>query len=1045
MAELVGLVSGAAGLTSLAITMASGADKLRKAYNKSGVLPDEVKALAEDVDFLRSSLDGLTRVQTSTSSESPELIYCRNRLQAVASALNGIPNIVSQEPVAGKTKEQLTRLKRMRHYKALDDIKVLVVDAKQSITLAILCHRLKTMPLPLLDSPTTPEADGAQPNPIVANTTGQILQDDSHIHYMVLPRRRSMPSLCTRRGCTCRCHTTGMVTNRFWSFEYTPLSIMLGNCDDRKCNGRRYRISFRVAMSQLGLPWAVTAGFTMQSEARGLSLYPSLNAQRVVKYTSPGFKLLHELKWHIIEIDEFVVRFRELWRNNPGMKYHVNPAGQGYIEYLLKCDGATPSWCKLGDELKFAQLLDVLVREFDMTEALENAKCSIMYCSISFGTKNSRETKRAVLDKMIELGYCPGDPNPRDWPLGETTLLTASPLTVLDPYFGGTSAFQYDIINRPDKALKTLRRSSDFDQSTNFLGQTPLHIAVAEQESLVLPLLKAGHPVDARSFHGLTPLDYAAMTGNIEVAQHLIRHGASLTDNGRKLFQLALDHNQAHFPLEVIDHVKNKSPLGSKFPSELAESCCDLIAVLNIFGHSNEQSALALEAILPLLRDIDIKLGPDDQFVNENLCHIGNSRRFAIAGGNTNHLLHYNWPVRLANMIMERGYSNLNARNRTGATALMYAASNGQIELVTYYISQGADISLQDEMGWNALDYALRAWAERGSSGTSAFPALQQVVDVLLSAGLNPGHPTQGLNFCSSLRTSFFCFLSCHLDHSMRWYSFFDVATEWLSLLKSMDKKNLAKLTLLSLLKRGRTYLRRDDDTYCFCQRSESEICGIWTTEDGKEIDFATLSVDELTEQWMHQLLEYHLSFLQTKGVVKTWSSILDEWDGTTIRYPRMRMWPGFTVTMDIERDRFHVTHLAHLVIPLIALVRIAVLLQLDWSRWKSKDWSDRNASLLSLVGVPISGSFGGQLDPQDGSKSLDDKVQQVYDRRLRWILAIQDAMNIPLGYLVKGMRNGLYHTLEWMHGLEGQSIFEKVDEVMEQFHESRSRLLLGR
>lgn len=108
--------------------------------------------------------------------------------------------------------------------------------------------------------------------------------------------------------------------------------MILQSCDHPSCNGRRYDVSIRVALSQLGLPLAFTLGFHFQSEMADYSLYPSLDTQTIVRYTSPGFKLLFDIMHSEIELVEGMKQFTELWRRDPDMKNHVNPGGRSYVE-----------------------------------------------------------------------------------------------------------------------------------------------------------------------------------------------------------------------------------------------------------------------------------------------------------------------------------------------------------------------------------------------------------------------------------------------------------------------------------------------------------------------------------------------------------------------------------------------------------------------------------------------------------------------------------------------------------------------------------------
>ncbi|EGY14289.1 uncharacterized protein VDAG_05453 [Verticillium dahliae VdLs.17] len=107
------------------------------------------------------------------------------------------------------------------------------------------------------------------------------------------------------------------IQRRFWAFEYTPLSIYLSDCDDDLCNSRRMRLGFRVAFSQYGIPFAVLMGFEAISEAGMRTLQPTLRTQQVVKYASPGFKILWLATQDSLMLTKLKSNFRTSSDKNP--------------------------------------------------------------------------------------------------------------------------------------------------------------------------------------------------------------------------------------------------------------------------------------------------------------------------------------------------------------------------------------------------------------------------------------------------------------------------------------------------------------------------------------------------------------------------------------------------------------------------------------------------------------------------------------------------------------------------------------------------------
>ena len=140
---------------------------------------------------------------------------------------------------------------------------------------------------------------------------------------------------CSVRHCCCSCHLTGNISARFWGLEYTPLSVLLRKCDNERCTSRHLRYNLRLALSKYGIPWAVAAGLDFLFEAGGYSIRPALRMERIVTYTSPGFETLWRCQNSLISSSQARTTFVKLYRSDPSLERHVNPAGKSYIQVTL--------------------------------------------------------------------------------------------------------------------------------------------------------------------------------------------------------------------------------------------------------------------------------------------------------------------------------------------------------------------------------------------------------------------------------------------------------------------------------------------------------------------------------------------------------------------------------------------------------------------------------------------------------------------------------------------------------------------------------------
>jgi hypothetical protein len=137
---------------------------------------------------------------------------------------------------------------------------------------------------------------------------------------------------CAVLECHCSCHLTKQVGSRFWFIQYTPLADMLKICENTACTARRHRIQFRIALSQMGISWAVILGLDLTFEMGKFALRPGLQLERVVKYTSPGFETLWKLSKGKLSWDDAQARFRELHRTDGTLCSQVDPEGHGYLQ-----------------------------------------------------------------------------------------------------------------------------------------------------------------------------------------------------------------------------------------------------------------------------------------------------------------------------------------------------------------------------------------------------------------------------------------------------------------------------------------------------------------------------------------------------------------------------------------------------------------------------------------------------------------------------------------------------------------------------------------
>ncbi|KAL4899118.1 hypothetical protein BDW74DRAFT_119873 [Aspergillus multicolor] len=149
-------------------------------------------------------------------------------------------------------------------------------------------------------------------------------------HALVEPSSKGLSHTqhqqCTVKQCHCSCHATQRLSARFWQIRYTPLSTFFKNCDNSQCSARRYRWSFRLALTKYGIPLSLIGGLEYISGAGTYSLRPVLVAQYTVKYTSPGFEALWRFQNDLQSLLTTKAQFRDLCGKDSSLRYHCQPS-----------------------------------------------------------------------------------------------------------------------------------------------------------------------------------------------------------------------------------------------------------------------------------------------------------------------------------------------------------------------------------------------------------------------------------------------------------------------------------------------------------------------------------------------------------------------------------------------------------------------------------------------------------------------------------------------------------------------------------------------
>jgi Ankyrin repeats (3 copies) len=329
------------------------------------------------------------------------------------------------------------------------------------------------------------------------------------------------------------------------------------------------------------------------------------------------------------------------------------------------------------------------------------------------------------------------------------------------------------------KAVRNLiQKSHPLENNVNFLGQTPLHIATSSPSRLKV-LLDAGHDINVRDRNGITPLMYAAAANRPIAVSILIRRGADLfmRDYLEKYDFITYAAVRNHWFL-IWNAV---GVIESRDPTLLLSTFSRIISVprppLFLEGGIT-WTKLFMVSVLSKLRNLNVQF--ED---GRTMMHVINLPQYAY-------------------LLIEHGFTALNAQDKEGEHSLFAVTKFLDVELARRFIENGADINLKNHKGHGVLSQFLKKLSlPREKDGKKTL----EYLDMLLKNGAD----VISTDNCSCACTSGGCLpisglsLELQVCDDMRinnpcW------VLEWLCLLEDSGKLVEAKTNALSVLRRAK-------------------------------------------------------------------------------------------------------------------------------------------------------------------------------------------------------------------------------------------------
>ncbi|OJD13040.1 hypothetical protein AJ78_06455 [Emergomyces pasteurianus Ep9510] len=628
-------------------------------------------------------------------------------------------------------------------------------------------------------------------------------------------------------------------------------------------NSCQYRVSSGINLSRLGIPWIIQMSLNLSWGRGRYNLCPSLQAQRLVKRTSPAFEVFWKCDNYFMELSDGLVELRRLFQDGWASPFDADPDGKTWLEILLDFRGA-------GDAKVRREFLEVL-NEWNVQMSASIPVQSICYPLYTTALPNPEGLRPLNANLLIEENrdaaivldiLLQDNPNRPKWggydrsddPLFLKFVQKCS--KHINGLWNHTSLMDAILCGTVADIASCIERKVPLD-SRNSFGQTAMHLAVLRPSEL-LRLIKAGAKVDIKDDTGATPLCYAICYGCTESMILLLEVGANpfSTDELESQVSTCLQFACCKEDCEVIRKFFSYIQKPKRFPEKILNDVADSYV------------ANWLET-----------LGSDDRFLSPTSLNVllesGISPNVTSKSGVT--LLHCVAGGREVQDLFRAGFLKVDQLDDQGRSPLMKAFHPYYQEPDTKYkaiLAQGVDVNLQTSHGISAMHNvcgklgSLYALSRDNLSNLKALSIKFERAAICLSHGADALAHDNCKCLCSVNGCSPTTFLLPRLLENHWWGHIF--ALEWLLMLKEYRSVNVVEAALTDLVR-----------SIQFSLLGMTHTCEIHRSGDNQRRPrFQQNQIDEILDRendLIQQLEESMLSYEQRpdRSIEASWVYIL--------------------------------------------------------------------------------------------------------------------------------------------------------------------------
>lgn len=259
--------------------------------------------------------------------------------------------------------------------------------------------------------------------------------------------------------------------------------------------------------------------------------------------------------------------------------------------------------------------------------------------------------------------------------------------------FGGTSPLQHAILTQDNSKVSQLLVPANVTDA-NFLGQTPLHVAVLREDTTLM-LLEAGCDPNVRDNYGCTPLMYAAAMGKTNVAKMLVTYNDKLlsTDNvyHQNFIHFAMTRGHFDLVIDLIIHIRSKYEEAEGVDWLVSKLAKTALWSLNFqYQFQSYRTTSRFINLLQFIDDVNYRFGG-----------------FSGEAKNST-LLHHVVDCEEAEALVAHGFNSFEKEDNNGETPIMNRKIHWDPDWLPFCLKNGVDLNHQNTKGETVLMWAMR-------------------------------------------------------------------------------------------------------------------------------------------------------------------------------------------------------------------------------------------------------------------------------------------------------------------------------------------------